>query len=196
MLEIADLILVPGEGLRRYLEDLGLQAKVRVLRPTVDLHRFNGPSKETMIFPRYFTLPPNAKTVIATGSYADKKSLNFIKNVAKACPKIEFYYFGVFPKRDHLGLSRAVSLVKKPNNLHLLRTVQDDIYRSGILNCIAYISNDSMRPDAIRPLEAFAAKTQVVVIGPEREGTENLLLREKETCFYFKTPEEMAEYLL
>ena len=196
MLELADLILVPSEGLRRYLVNIGIKAKVDVLRPTVDLQRFNGPFEESMIFPRYFTLSPNTKTVIATGSYADKKSLNFIKNVAKACPKLDFFFFGVFPKRDHFGLTRSVELIKKPKNLHLLRTVQDDIYRSGILNCVAYISNDSLRPDAIRALEAFAAKRQVVVIGPAREKGENLLLEEGNTCFYFETPEKMAEYLL
>lgn len=196
MLEVADLILVPSEGLRRYLVSIGLQAKIDVLRPTVDLRRFSGPIQEAMIFPRYFTLPPNAKTVIATGSYADKKTLDFIKNVAKACPKIDFYFFGVFPKRDGFGLSRAVALVKKPKNLHLLRTVQDDIYRSGILNCLAYISNDSLRPDAIRSLEAFAAKRQVLVIGPSRKKGENLLLEEGSTCFYFDDPEKMGKYLL
>ena len=196
LLEVADLILVPSEGLKQFLARYHFKENVRVLRPSVNLSRFARNNEDSVIFPRYFGLKPRTKTVIAAGSYGDKKTLNFIKNVAKACPKIEFFFFGSNPKHDIFGILRTFAGIHRPENLHLQKAIQDDIYRSGILNSIAYISNDSERPDAIRPLEGFAAKTQVVVIGQPHADRQSKLLQPDRTCYYFDTPKKMGKYLL
>ena len=71
--------------------------------------------------------------------------------------------------------------------------VQDDIYRSALMNSVAYISNDSVRPDPVGPLEAFASKTQVVAFVSSHP---NPLLKSGESCFFFNDAEEMGKYLV
>ena len=196
ILTIADLILVPSIAMKQFIEPMGFNGRIEVLRPTVNLARFSRTSNEANIFPRYFGLKEATPTVITSGSYADVKTLTFIKNLAKACPKIQFYFFGSLPKSDPIGVAKIAANISKPRNLTFLKAVQDDIFRSGILYSMAYIATASIRPDAIHPLEAFAAETQVVTIGTPLSDGENRLLSEGKTCFYFDTPEKMAKYLI
>ncbi len=192
MLNEADLILVPTERLKQFAKDSGVTTNIEVLEPAVRINRFSNTAAEAKIFRRYFGVRPEEKIVVATGTYYDKKAFNSIKKTVKACPNLSFYFFGATYSNDRLGLFRFIRGFGKPHNLHFQNIVQDDIYRSALMNSVAYIATDSSRPNAIGPMEAFASKTQVVAFEAARS---NSLLVEGETCYFFKTPEEMGKYL-
>ena len=185
----ADLVLVPDERMKEFALGHGVTSTLKILEPAVRMNRFSNTAIEKPIFTRYFGLKPGVKTVVATGSYSDKKTINLIKNVAKSCPNLQFYFFGAKRIVGSLFLSRMPG---RPKNLHFMDLVQDDIYRSALMNSAAYISNDSVRPDVIGALEAFASKTQVVAFNSPKP---NPLLKAGESCFFFSTAEEMGRYL-
>lgn len=192
MLQEADLVLVPNEGALELARNLGVNSHIEILEPAVRMNRFSKRSTEAKIFRRYFGIRPNVKTVVAVGSYDDRKTLSFIKTVARNCPNMEFYFFGAHPRYDFLKVAKSITRVRRSSNLHFKDAVQDDIYRSALMDSAAYISNDSLRPDPIAPLEAFAAKTQVVALS---SPTANPLLVEGVSCLFFPSPEALAKYL-
>lgn len=185
----ADLVLVPDARMKDFAKEAGVTSRIEVLEPAVRMNRFSSTAIEKPIFLRYFGVKPNVKTVVSTGSYRDKNTLQMIKNVAKSCPNLQFYFFGA---KTLLSSVALVKRVGKPKNLHFIDLVQDDIYRSALMNSVAYISNDSVRPDPIGPLEAFASKTQVVAFESPRP---NPLLKDGESCYFFSTPKQMGDYL-
>lgn len=185
----ADLVLVPDERMKTFAQKRGVTTKIEILEPAVRMNRFSNQAIEKPIFLRYFGIKEETKTVVATGSYQDKKTLNLIKNVAKTCPNLQFYFFGA---KSIIGALSLTNSLGRPKNLHFMDLVQDDIYRSALMNSAAYISNDSVRPDPIGPLEAFASKTQVVAFTSSHP---NPLLREGESCFFFENAETMGKYL-
>lgn len=192
MMNEANLVLVPDEKLAAIAKEQGVKSRIEVLEPAVRMNRFSDTATEKKIFRRYYGIRPDVKTVVATGSYGDKTTLNLFKSVAEACPNLEFYFFGAMVDGDVLNIAKRVMRVRRSPNVHLKDIVQDDVYRSALMNSIAYISNDSIRPDPIAPIEAFAAKTQVVAFTHPNPSP---ILVEGKTCFFFKTPEGMARYL-
>ena len=192
LLEEADLILVPDERMKKFAIDSGVTTPIKVLEPAVRMNRFSKTAAEKKIFRRYFSVPPEEKIVVATGSYNDAKTINLIKTIANACPSFEFYFFGAHGKFDFLAMGKRLARLRRPDNLHFKDIVQDDVYRSALMNSTAYISNDSVRPDPIAPIEAFASQTQVVAFNSARP---NPILVEKESCFFFSDAAEMARYL-
>jgi len=192
MLNQADLVLVPDERMATFAKENGVTSHIEVLEPAVRMNRFSKMALESKIFRRYFGVSPSQKIVVATGSYGDKKTVNLVKKVAEACPSLEFYFFGAKRKYDPLNIAKKITRLKRTANMHFKDIVQDDVYRSALMNSLAYISNDSVRPDPITSIEAFASQTQVVAFDSARP---NPLLRENETCYFFTSPEEMAKYL-
>lgn len=192
MLNEADLVLVPNEAALELGRRLGVTSTIKVLEPAVRMNRFFKRSTEAKIFRRYFGVRPRVKTVVAVGSYDDIKTIAFIKKVARECPDLEFYFFGAHNRYDVLRLAKSAARIRRTRNLHFKDAVQDDVYRSALMDSVAYISNDSLRPDPVAPLEAFAAKTQVVALS---SPSPNPLLVEGESCFFFPSPEAMAKYL-
>ncbi len=192
ILNDADLVLVPTKRLADFAKESGVSSRIEVLEPAVRINRFSNTAAESRIFRRYFGIRPEEKIVVATGTYYDKKAFNSIKKVVKACPNLSFYFFGATYHNDSFGFFRFIRGFGKPSNLHFQNIVQDDIYRSALMNSIAYIATDSARPNAIGPMEAFASKTQVVAFESARS---NQLLKEGESCYFFQSPEEMGKYL-
>ncbi len=192
MLNEADLVLVPNEAGLELARRVGVTSHIEILEPAVRMNRFSKRSSEAKIFRRYFGVRPGVKTVVATGSYADRKTISFIKSIARNCPNLDFYFFGAHSRYDVLKIAKSIARVRRSSNLHFKDAVQDDVYRSALMDSVAYISNDSLRPDPIAPLEAFASKTQVVAIASPNP---NPLLVEGTSCFFFPSPEAIAKYL-
>ncbi|MCR5348618.1 MAG: glycosyltransferase [Bacilli bacterium] len=188
----ADLVLVPDERMKTFAEHEGVTSQIRVLEPAVRMNRFSKTASEAKIFRRYFRVPNDVKIVVATGSYTDKNTVKMVKKVAESCPSLEFYFFGAKGRFDPLNLAKRAHRLSRPSNLHFKDIVQDDVYRSALMNSIAYISNDSVRPDSIAILEAFASQTQVVAFNSARP---NPILVENESCYFFSYPDEMGAYL-
>ena len=192
LLNEADLVLVPDKTTLDLAKQCGVTTPIEILEPAVRMNRFSKTAAESKIFPRYFGIKPDVKTVVATGSYNDKKTINLVKKVAKAAPNLQFYFFGAKKSYDRFDFAKKLCKLHRPKNLHFKDIVQDDVYRSALMNSIAYISNDSFRPDPIAPIEAFASRTQVVALSSPYP---NPILVEGESCFFFPSPEAIANYL-
>ena len=192
MLLSADAVTVPSEPIKKILIRNGISTPIEVIEPAVNMERFAKTATERDIFLHYFRIHSGTKTVVATGSYNDRKSISLMKKVAEKTPDLEFYFFGSSSILDPLSLVKSAHSRRKANNLHFCSLVQDDIYRSALMSSIAYIANGSAKPEAIALLEAFASKTQVV--GLSKVG-KNPLMINKETCFLFPDADSMAAYL-
>ena len=192
ILKAADMVTVPSLPLKKLLEDSGISCPIEVIEPMVNPNRFADNPEEKEIFLRYFRIHANTKTVISTGSYHDKATIDLIKKAAALCPDLEFYFFGSSSIIDPFALMKSARSAKRTNNLHFCSLVQDDIYRSALMSSLAYISSGSSKPDAIALLEAFASRTQVVgLLGAKQ----NPLMIDQQTCFLFKGAEDLAAYL-
>lgn len=192
MLNAADLVLVPDERMVTFCKEQGITSQIAVLEPAVRMNRFSKTAAESKIFRRYFGVQPEEKIVVATGSYDDKNTVNLIKKIAEACPTLEFYFFGARGKFDPMNLCKRTARLHRTKNMHFKDIVQDDVYRSALMNSLAYISNDSVRPDPVGTVEAFASQTQVVAFDSARP---NPLLIENESCYFFSDVAGMARYL-
>lgn len=192
ILKAADMVTVPSEPLKKLLEGSGITTPIEVIEPMVNLTRFADNAEEKEIFLRYFRVHPNTKTVISTGSYHDRATIQLIKQIAALCPELEFYFFGSSSIIDPFALMKSARSAKRTSNLHFCSLVQDDIYRSALMSSLAYISSGSTKPDAIALLEAFASKTQVVgLVGAKK----NPLMLDQQTCYLFKGAEDLSAYL-
>lgn len=192
ILVASDVVLVPSVATKEILKKSGINTRIEIVEPAVNLKRFALDSVDNEIFPRYFRIHDGTKTIVATGSYYDKKSVNLLKELAIMCPEIEFYFFGSSSNADPFNLIKAARAIGKSSNLHFCSLVQDDIYRSAMISSIAYIESRSSKMDSIALLEAFASRCQVVGIGPVKN---NPLLIDGETCRLFKNAKELASYL-
>lgn len=192
ILQEADMVSVPSEPIRQVLLRSGITAPIEILEPAVNMARFEGNTAEREIFLRYFRIHTGTKTVVSTGSYNDRTTVELIKKAAIMCPNLEFYFFGSTSLLDPFSLMKAAHSARKTSNLHFCSLVQDDIYRSALMSSIAYISNGSGKPDTIALLEAFASKCQVVALRGKRN---NPLIIDKETCFLFEDADGLASYL-
>ena len=193
ILQATDLILVPSNNIKEILESSGITTKIEVVEPAVRLDRFDEATTEKEIFLRYFRIHNGTKTVVATGSYSDKTSVNLMKKLANLCPNIEFYFFGSSSTIDPLNLIKMARNFHRGPNLHFCSLVQDDIYRSAMTSSIAYVECPSAKPDSMVLLEAFAARCQVVGLQPKKP---NPLLVDGLTAKLFDNAEDMGSYLL
>ena len=191
-----DLILVPEETTLARVKEVLPDAKVEILPPAVNIERFSKVTTEAKIFRRYFGLTDSAKIVCSCGNYGDYDFVKLLKKTAKLTPNIQFYFFGAVSRFDPFKIGKRFRSAFASPNMHFLELVQDDIYRSALMNSIAYISNDDWRLDSVSALEAFASKTQVVTIRREKGEYTNPLFIEGKTILSFDSEEKLSEYLV
>lgn len=188
MMNEADLVFVPTEGLASLARNEGVTSKIKVLDVGVNLDRFSSKSVEANIFPRYFRVRPDEKFVMCVGSYEDEKTLTALKKIASLTPKITFYFFGSkrrFP--FYFGLRKYKK--GSPSNLIYEPIVEDDVYRSALMHCLAYLLLDDEHPDQMALMDAFASGAEVVAIGEQRA---NPILDNGKNCLLFKDEKEAS----
>ncbi len=188
MMNEADLVFVPTEGLASLARNEGVTSKIKVLDVGVNLDRFSSKSVEANIFPRYFRVRPDEKFVVCVGSYEDEKTLTALKKIASLTPKITFYFFGSkrrFP--FYFGLRKYKK--DSPSNLIYEPIVEDDVYRSALMHCLAYLLLDDEHPDQMALMDAFASGAEVVAIGEQKA---NPILENGKNCLLFKDEKEAS----
>ncbi len=188
MMNEADLVFVPTVGLASLARNEGVTSKIKVLDVGVNLDRFSSKSVEANIFPRYFRVRPDEKFVMCVGSYEDEKTLTALKKIASLTPKITFYFFGSkrrFP--FYFGLRKYKK--GSPSNLIYEPIVEDDVYRSALMHCLAYLLLDGEHPDQMALMDAFASGAEVVAIGEQKA---NPILENGKNCLLFKDEKEAS----
>jgi glycosyltransferase involved in cell wall biosynthesis len=191
LLEGADLILVPSLGAKNALIEAGIKnPRFAILTSGVNVARFEKSDPvETGVVYRYLRFGDNEKFVISMGDYEDNEILERFDAVARAVPKVRFFFLGM----KH-GLA-GDPLLKKLNrnasaNCRYLEPLEDDVFRSAMINASVYLSFPSPRSDQLMALEAMAAKTQIIAYGHPLQGD---VIEEKKNAYCFTSPEKAAK---
>lgn len=193
VLSKADLVLCPNDSIASSLKEQGVAAPIKVLPPSVNLTRFEFASlAERNVFKRYFGIRDEDKYVIATGDYGDRKILDLLKEIATMCPKVKFFFFGTKKHGAIYSIQLKNYTRKAPKNLRFNPIVEDDVYRSAMLNASCYLLLNESHPDCQTLFDAFASKTQVVAYGNQKC---NPILKNKENCYIVSSPQKAGKLI-
>jgi 1,2-diacylglycerol-3-alpha-glucose alpha-1,2-glucosyltransferase len=193
VLNQADMILVPNDAIADLLSQNGVTAPVKTLPPAVNLSRFEFENAaERNIFKRYYGVRDEENYCLTCGDYGDKAVRNNLKEIARACPKVRFFFFGTKKHGQGSAFSLRHYAFRSPKNISWNLITEDDVYRSAMLNATCYLLLDNCHPDCTTLYDAFAAKTQVVALGDQRF---NPILKNKETCFLASSPAKAAKLI-
>ncbi|MCX5775024.1 MAG: glycosyltransferase [Firmicutes bacterium] len=156
------LIIVPTEDGRIILKHAGVETPIRVLSEGVNLSRFDPTNElEKQIFLRYYHLEKSRKLVVSVGVYDKEAGLHDLVNIARKRPDSEFYFFG---RKKGWFMPRVVRRVLKvaPKNCHFQPIVDDDVYRSALLNANVFFVPSYVKAGTVSFLDAMAAKCQII----------------------------------
>ena len=164
MLNEADLVLVPSISCKKLLIESGVEAEIKIAPPVVNSERFDVDELEKELFLRYYGVSPERKYVLITGNFKEKRKISLVRGLAKAFPKLRFYFFGTAP----IGSDPLIRHYKNraTENLKFSRILSDDVYRSAMIHASAYLVLSPL-PDGVGIMEAFAAKTPVIALGDQ-----------------------------
>jgi hypothetical protein len=193
LLSESDLVLVPNVYCEDFVRAQGLKCRMEVLSAGVNLARFEGADPdEKNIFYHYFRIPLGTPYALSIGDFDDPDVKKSIEQIAFLVPGLKFYFLGV-GKRGRYR-SEAIAKMNKttPSNLIYSDLVEDDVYRSAIINAKACILFDGSHPDNISALEAMAARIQIFALG---KVTFPDLVVDKSNAYSFLEASELAKSL-
>lgn len=164
MLNKASLVLVPSESAKEFLSNNGVETKIEVIVPGVNLARFNfSREDEKELFYRYFREDKNKKLVLAMGEYTNNMDgIHALINAAKKREDTVFYYIGCETFAANYGNCKRI-MKSAPKNMHFKTILPDDIYRSLLLNADVFMLPGYNLAGLVSIEEAMAAKCQLIV---------------------------------
>ncbi|MCR5078642.1 MAG: glycosyltransferase [Bacilli bacterium] len=189
LMNAADLVLVPSKQAKKLVEENGVSANVSVFPVPVNIPRFNLSDLESRLFLRYYGVSPERKFVMITGNFYERKKIDLIRGLAKALPKIRFYFFGETHPGDEFIVRHYK--VRATPNLKFSKISGDDIYRSAMLHASAYLVLSPL-PNGMTIMEAFAAKTPVIGFADQ---TLNPLLIDGVTAHMAATEKDLIDLI-
>lgn len=166
LLTEADLVLVPNVFCEDFIRAQGLKCRLEILSAGVNLSRFEGLEKtEKDVFFHYFRVSTTTQYAISVGDFDDQEAKKAIEQLAFLVPNLKFFFLGIGKHGRYR--SEAIARLNKscPSNLTYSDLVEDDVYRSAIVNAKACILFDGSHPDNLTALEAMAARVQVFTLG-------------------------------
>lgn len=163
----ADLVLVPGETNKTFLEKEGVLSKIQILPPPIKFSRFAMSEKtQSELVRHYFRKRKDTPYVLCVGDYLNKKDMNNFIEVAELAPFINFYFLGA-----NYSLILAGKYIKQvPDNVVLSTLVDDEIYRATLMKAKMLLVVNDFKVDATTIHEAMAANTQVVAYLKNMKG--------------------------
>lgn len=193
VLNKVDLVFAPNQSSKDFLIDSGVQTRIDVVGPGVNISRFEIKDElEKDVFYRYFQVQKKEKIVLSIGDYDDERQLTNVTEAARSCPQAKFFFIG--QSKSYFRLKRTIRklLRHKPDNLTFKPIVQDDIFVSALINADVLFIGNPNSCDPIITLEAMAAKTQIVAVGPLK-FTNNLI--DKQNCYVGSNSKEAGEII-
>ncbi|MBO4540713.1 MAG: glycosyltransferase [Bacilli bacterium] len=194
IVEKADLTLVPDENTKKRFQDAGVKGRFLVLPTAVNIARFEGATPlEKNIFKRYARVKDGDRYVLSSAHLNDKETVDIYKKIAALCPEYRFFVLIGRPK-SWLGTLAVWSDQRKaPKNLVFSPLIEDDVYRSALLNASCYLKIGSHYSGEIQILEAFAARTPVIAYGEQENSP---LLKNGVNSSFVLSPEEAVNILI
>mgnify|MGYP002855151434 FL=1 len=163
-LEKADVIVVPSNNAKQLLLDLGINNRIEVVEPGVNLSRFDfSRDDEKELFYRYFNEDHNKQIVISVGEYTkNMDGYNALVKTAERCKNAHFYFFGTGYDNVKNNLKFKIFKAKSPKNLKWKEIVPEDIYRSAILNAKIFLVPAYSFAGLLALNDAMAGKCQII----------------------------------
>ena len=163
----ADLVLVPGETNKTFLEKEGVLSKIQVFPSPIKFSRFKMSERtQSELAKRYFHKRKEEAYVLCVGDYLNKKDMDNFLEVAELAPFVKFYFLGA--NYSLILAGKYIKLV--PDNVVLSTFVDDDIYRASLMKASMLLVFNDFKVDASSIYEAMAAKTQVVAYLKDMKG--------------------------
>ncbi len=190
VLAMTTLIIVPTTSGKAILTHLGVTTPIEVLSEGVIKGRFDSEHElERGLFPRYFGYNPQRKLVLANGRYSAECGLPDYINIARAFPDVDFYYFG--PRPSSLWFLRK-EVRAAPSNVHIHKTVHEDVYRSALLNAAAFMLPGYRPAGTVSVLDPMMAHCQIIA---RQESVYPDLITDKKTGFLCASNYELEKTL-
>lgn len=169
----ATLVFVPNLSCKEFLIEEGIKTRIEILSSGINMSRFVSINDiERTLFRKYFSIQPSQKTILCIGQYDDKNEQTQIIEIAKRLPEFTFVYIGK-SKFGNLIEFLINKLVKRaPKNLIFSDIVDDDVYRSAMVNADIYLSLKDIKFDSVTMLEAMASNTRVVSFNQNSKANE------------------------
>jgi len=157
-----DLILVPSEEAKRYLKSFGVNAEIKTLFTPVNVERFNSEHVlEKTIFNRYFRLKEDTKIIIGTTNTKNVEGVEMFSTLANRFQDYVFFYFiETNSFKDRLFVKKLSN--KNPSNLIVRSLVNDDVFRSGLMNANFYIETSNKKVGTLSLVDTFASETHLI----------------------------------
>jgi 1,2-diacylglycerol-3-alpha-glucose alpha-1,2-glucosyltransferase len=161
-LNSATLVIVPTTSGKTILTHLGVTTPIEELSEGIIKARYNHEHEiEKGIFPRYFGYNPARPLVIANGRYSKESGLPDYIEIARKFPQVDFYYFGPQPTRWSFWYFKK-EYRHAPSNVHLKKTVHEDVYRSALLNAKAFMLPGHYTAGTVSLLDPMMARVQII----------------------------------
>jgi 1,2-diacylglycerol-3-alpha-glucose alpha-1,2-glucosyltransferase len=162
ILQSATLVIVPTTSGKTILTHLGVTTPIEVLSEGIIKGRYNHEHEiEKGIFPRYFGYNPARPLIIAHGRYSKESGLPDYIAIARKFPQADFYYFGPQPTRWSFWYFKK-EYRQAPPNVHLKKTVHEDVYRSALLNAKAFMLPSYYTAGTVSVLDPMLARVQII----------------------------------
>lgn len=164
MLNRADLVLVPSKENVELLRLNGVASRIEVCEGGVNSSRFDfSRADEKELFYRYFREDPKKPLVVCFADYGNKlEGLSALIAAAKACPNVNFYFFGQKETKKKMGFFSYRKILHSPKNLKCREIMSEDIYRSAMINAKILVAS-SYKPIGVTIIQdAMAAKCQII----------------------------------
>ena len=163
LLRKADLILVPTESAAEFLKSAGITNDIKVLLPGINLSRFDlTRDDEKDLFYRYYRIDRTKKLVLGAGDYDSLEGINAFLEAAKKAENANFFFFGQARNASRLPHSVKVIMKNAPKNVVFTININDDIYRSALLNASVFMLPLYRCASVISILEAMGAKCEII----------------------------------
>lgn len=162
VMNLASAVIVPSELSKGFLRYAGVETPIEIVEDGVNFARYDKSKPlEMSIFYRYFQTTNKRPFIVSSGTYADVEGIQDLIKIARNMPEIDFYYFG----DKSLGRWKLASFYKlektAPKNLHFTDIVTDDVFRSALMNAVAFLEVGHKFAGNMTLLDVAAAKLQV-----------------------------------
>lgn len=187
-LNAADLVLVPSEISKTFLEKEGVLSKIKVFPAPVRLSSFKMSEKnQSELVKHYFRKKKDEPYVLCVGDYLNKKDMDNFLEVSELAPFVKFYFLGA-----NYSLILASKYIKlTPDNVVLSTLVDDDTYRATLMKAKMLLVLNDFKVDATNVHEAMAANTQVVAYLKNMKG--DCYLKDGVNCYAKKGINELVD---
>lgn len=170
LLNKVDVVLVPTIASKLFLKNNGVITSVEILTQGINSERFNNMDDvEKNAFIEYAGIMEKSKIILGMCNYSKVDDVNFYYQMSVRFPNYQFYLIGTKMSKFVIPYGAKEMLKMKPKNLHYKYILDEDLYKSAMINTSAFLLPPECSTVEETILEAMILKKQII-------GFKNILL--------------------